>query len=287
MSIKNIFIFFSILLILCTMVNAMEINFFEEFPSERNIDNVGLLNFSTKIYVASSSLDDFSHWKNKLHSSSNVSSVVYWPTISDDDYWISPWADPTELDSLFSRLKDHARDSGLEIMLDLEFPKNKTRILTRNDNVKINKEKIEKFMDEAKDSGIVLSAIQKSYFPESLLEKAGLRYSHPDVKRINMYYTSMFQRIVLPDFVVDPLFKRKAERAASNNESLAIGIIAPGIYSKGHYLGFIENTYKPKDLEKELIIAREAGVREVIIFRLEGLSRNDDYVKVVNDLSKP
>ena len=166
MSIKNIFIFFSILLILCTMVNAMEINFFEEFPSERNIDNVGLLNFSTKIYVASSSLDDFSHWKNKLHSSSNVSSVVYWPTISDDDYWISPWADPTELDSLFSRLKDHARDSGLEIMLDLEFPKNKTRILTRNDNVKINKEKIEKFMDEAKDSGIVLSAIQKSYFPE-------------------------------------------------------------------------------------------------------------------------
>jgi len=254
----------------------MEINFFEEYPSEKSLALATQIPFPTKLYIRSANIEHFLQASEFLKKCTNVHTAIFWPALSKKSgYWISPFADTTELSSLFdSILNAHRSQKIFEVMFDLEYPLNKLILFQIVRNFKCfstNKKLIESFFEKASKSGIKIIAIEKSHIPLSLLVFSGLMYKKYN-HRISMYYSSFF-RFFLPEKLADRLIRKKMKRAAKSGESFAIGLIAPGVYKH-------ESTYSPKILEKELRFAKELGVREIIIYRLGGM--NDQYFSVLN-----
>lgn len=131
---------------------------------------------------------------------------------------------------------------------------------------------IEEFIRTASEHNIGVVGVEKGYLPDTFLEKMGLRYSTE--RRIKMYYTS-FARRFLPDAIVDAFFQRKVLDAAVRGYGLGIGLIAQVIYEN-------EPVYDAQTLEKELRLAKDASVKEVVIFRLGGI--NKEYLSVIRSV---
>ena len=239
----------------------MNISFFEEFPSEQNLERITELNFPIKLYLAAPSLQDFYKWEEKAEAYSQVTSVIYWPVLTaEEGYWFSPWADEKAVRRVFQEIEKGADSRPLSVMLDLELPKKKGQILRQKRHTLI-----QEFLQTRPDN-VQISTIEKEALPRSLLQIMGLWYNTEQYKHhsIKMYYSS-FRRPFMPESLADYFFKKKAEEASLEQASLAIGVISPGIYGN-------EPTYDLETLMKEITIARKAGIQEVITFRLEGVT---------------
>ena len=88
--------------------------------------------------------------------------------------------------------------------------------------------------------------------------------------KIKMIYTSM-HRIFNEELIREEIKKYKEHY----NEKFIVGLgtIAVGINGN-------EKILTPEELERDLRICKESGVKEVVIFRLGGL--NKEYIKVMN-----
>jgi len=234
----------------------MKVSFFEEFPNKKNLEKLKLLP-KTKVYLAAKSIDEFRKITKGLKGE-----FVYWPILAEKyGYWISPWSEPDKLKKLFEVLEK----SKVPVMLDLEPPKHRWQIFTKLQNFQGNRKLIKKFIKRNRDK---VYTVERAHIPLFFSKIMGLSYPS---KRILMYYTSFF-RPFMPDHILLNRLKKKAEYCADNDCSLAIGLIATGIH------GF-EPVYGAKELNEDLQIAKKAGVKEIIIFRLGGL--NKELINVI------
>lgn len=250
------------------------ISFFEEFPNETTLDKIVQIDFDTKIYVAAKNLSEFYGLeKNFKSANKHVKEVIYWPVLEKEEgYWLSPWSDPEALKRIFEEVKERKDKRELEVLLDLELPLKRARLFSFDD-FKQNKKYISEFVKEANDYALSISTVEKSYIPDWILEPLGLSFNQNEYgnKKIKMYYSS-YRRRFLPDSIADKLYERKVKQYAKKKISLGLGLIAPGIHNEKHHL-------TPENLQKEIEIASNYGLEEVIIFRLEGL--NEDYLKAI------
>ena len=272
MKIWNYFVVMICILSCISLVDALEINFFEEFPTEENIDKLQYVTIETKIYLAAYNLEEFMFWQEYIQDKyPQVTEVIYWPILNKEDgYWISPWTKQHALINLFDSLNNH--NKPISIMLDIEFPKKKSLILTESPKIDENYQLIKKFLEESPNNNISVKLIEMSHLDTKMLQNIGMSFSKKeyDIEIIQMYYTS-FLRHFLPSFITDSLFIIKAHQAATQNNILGIGLIATGIYGN-------EPTYTKEILEKELDIVEDEGVQEVIIFRLGGIDEKYTYL---------
>lgn len=265
-----------VFLVLAISASAMNISFFEEFPTPETMEKAKLIDSPPKLYLAAHNFSEFFAIQKQMKDWSQVSKVVYWPVLPTESYWISPWSEPEALQQVFQELRQRKDFSAIEVMLDLELPKKRTRLLSLQDALE-NKRLIASFLQDAPQYNISTSTIVTPFFPQPFLELMGLWYdpeqygNHP----IKMFYSS-YRRHLLPDIIVDKMMGEQAQRAAQENARLGIGLIASGIHGD-------EPIYDASDLARELRIAESAGVREVIIFRLGGLT--EEYAEAVNDLN--
>lgn len=245
---------------------AMQVSFFEEFPNENTLEKIALLNFDTQIYVAARNLSQFQDYEAQFKAQNeHIKEVVYWPVLKrEEGYWISPWSDPQALERVFEEIKGRKNKQKLEVLLDLEPSLKRTRLFSFEDFTP-NKRYITEFVRDAGNYNISISTVEKSYISERILEYFGLSFNQKEFenKKIKMYYSS-YRRKFLPDFVVDKLYKRKIKKYAEKGVRVGLGLIAPGIHNETHYIS-------PEVLQRELQIASNHGIGEVIIFRLEGL----------------
>lgn len=218
-------------LILLSLVNA-EVGYFDEFKLYEDYSDKG------KVFVATQNLSSFLSLEGDL---------VYWPVLSKKEgYWISPWADEEGVERVFSELEG----KKIPIMLDLEFP------IERKLMFGVRHELIEEFIGSYEGE---IYAIEITALPRVVLRWMGLSYDN--TKRIRMYYSS-FRREWLPDFFVDYLLRLEAEEVSAAEEVLALGLSDVGIYED-------EPVLSKERLEKDIAIAKKAGVKEIIVFRLE------------------
>jgi hypothetical protein len=237
----------------------MIISFYEEFPKEDGLENVGLINFPTKLYIAAGSKEMFKKFSKEIKSG-HVREVVWWPVLQlNEGYWISPW---TKRKALKKVLKEA---EGSKVMLDLELPKDKSLLFKSLFNFFRNRKLIRNFVKKNGDNVYCCE-----YFGEQkFLQRLGLSYDSGKNKIIKMVYRSVHH---LPDAMVKHTIKSKMD-AYGKRFIVSFGTIATGITGK-------ETILKPEELERDLRIAREMGVEEVIIFRLAGL--NEEYIKVID-----
>lgn len=241
----------------------MRISFFEEFPTKENLEKLKLIDFPTKLYIASRSISEFKHIKI---NSRFVKEKVYWPLLSrEDGYWLSPWAKRAAL----SRVIEEAKKNNIDVLWDAEYPSiNKMLLLTQAYRFFSNKALIQNFITNYKGKVYTAEYLFEKGLLKHFLRFCALRFD-PNLygnTAIKMMYSSMHS------FSKD--FKKNTIRDGINDYgrkfAVGLGVIAKGI--KGS-----EPLLAPEQLEEDLSLCK--NVNEVIIFRLGGL--NKDYIKAI------
>ena len=239
----------------------MLISFFEEFPTKSNLEKIKLINFKTKLYIASHSLSEFKKIKVK---NKNVKEIIYWPVLEKEEgYWFSPFS---KTSALKRTLGEIPRNQA--VMIDLELPttQNPKLYITQFHNFIKNKLIITDFIKQHKN---VYTA---EYFPiKNWMKFLGLNYDpiKYNSKMIKMFYTSIWP---FPRNFLNNKIKEYKEKYRDRFIP-AFGTIATGISGK-------EPILYPEKLEQDLQLAEKNKIKEVIIFRLGGL--NKDYIKTIS-----
>ena len=220
----------------------MQISFFEEFPTKKNLEKLKLIKFPIKLYLAAPSLSEFLTLKKLISKKfpKKVQQVIYWPfLINKEGYWISPFTKRAALKRIFAELKD----KRMPVMLNLELPttRNSTLYLTETHNFLRNKYLINKFIKKYR--GDVYLA---EYFPVGKLKLfffklIGLHYKNAKV--IKMLYHSM---LPFPNHLFNEELKLGVNKFGENYLA-GFGTIAKGV------MGW-EPILSPKRLKKDIQI---------------------------------
>ena len=245
----------------------MIISFFEEFPTKEHLDKVNLIRWPTKIYLAAKSVKEFQKIK-ALVKNKYIKEWIYWPVLEKKEgYWISPFCNKNALKRMIDGIENHKR-KNIPVMLDLELPTrhNPLLYLTQFFNFSRNKMMIRDFIEEYKGDVYLAEYYPEGKFQEKILKALGLHYSKAKV--IKMVYHSLHH--FNQQFITEEL--RQGERELGRNFLAAFGVIYPGIAGR-------EPLLDVQQLGKDLQIAKQAGIREVVIYRLSGL--NKEYAKIL------
>lgn len=243
----------------------MRINFFSEFP-EKGIEKASKIDFDSKVFLASNSLEEFRGHREDLQDVNGDLEPGYWPLIADS-YWISPFSPTDELRRVAEELQVLQCDN---VLIDLEPPLlNKKLMITRLPFVIRNKKTIRELFRTASDQSLNVHTAE--FVPsvpglEYIKPLLGLRVNseeHPHTP-ILMYYSSMMGSIR----------ERHSRRYIQSNEGfeLGLGTIETGILGD-------EPILSPEGLERDLKFAEEQGIKTVNVFRLGGL--DEEYLKIM------
>ncbi|MBI2102688.1 hypothetical protein HYT55_02520 [Candidatus Woesearchaeota archaeon] len=245
----------------------MLISFFEEFPTAENLAKLELVKWKTKVYIAAPGLAMFRKVQQEVEARKNILETIYWPVLKKKEgYWISPFSRRKALHRVFSELKKQV----VPVMLDLELPttQHPSLFCTEFLHFSANKKMILDFINSY--YGEVYLA---EYYPLDLkgrkkLEWAGLHYQNPKVNVVKMFYHS------LHDFSDDFLRENweRGRQELGKKYIPALGTIARGIQGDEPILSL-------EQLKQDLILAREQKMKEVIIFRLGGLTK--EYARLL------
>ncbi len=242
----------------------MQISFFEEFPSKKNLDKLKLIDFPFKLYLASPTLKGFLELKKKItkeYKKTKIKEFIYWPILKiKEGYWISPFTKRSALKRIFDELKD----TKTSVMLDLELPTTKNPFLyfTQLPNFLRNKSLIKKFIENHPGKVYLAEYYPEGKRKEKILQFLGLHYKNKKAKIIKMLYHSMHpfnQAFILKEL-------KRGQKEFGDNFLIAYGTIAPGISGR-------EPLLSAQQLKKDLALAKKTKIKEVIIFRLGGLNK--------------
>ena len=250
----------------------MGISFFEEFPDQKNLGKLKLIKGKIKLFLAARSLEEFYEIKKKVKEKSKVKEFIYWPILDKKEgYWISPFSRRQALLRIFRELEG----KKVAIMLDLELPttKNVWLYAFQGLNFGLNKMLIREFIKKYKGDIYLAEYYPEGNLKENILQMLGLHYNNSNkIKIIKMIYHSLHE--FKESFVKKQL--KIGVKEWGDNYLVAYGTIAKGINGN-------ERLLPVKQLQKDLELAREAGVKEVVVFRLGGLNR--EYEKILKKFS--
>ncbi len=238
----------------------MQISFYEEFPSEKNLKKLNLIKSQVKLFVAADSVKNFKKLEKQVKKIKNNVEVAYWPIIPNS-YWISLFSNTKDLTKTFRDLEKIKNP----LLIDLELPKNKKLIIKNIFSFFRNKRLIKKFLEKNKNRITTAE-------PVEILFSKWIRLRGQDfnikTKKSLMWYSSM-----VPKFMNRDIRKNLKNIKNKKQYSISLGAIATGILGN-------EKILSPKKLEKDIEFVKKLGFEKVIIFRLGGL--NKKYVKVIN-----
>lgn len=248
----------------------MIISFFEEFATKENLSRIKLINFKSKIYLATKDVTSFSILRQKiLKQNKKILDVIWWPVLEKKEgYWMSPWSKKEALE----RIINQVNKNSFSVLWDAEFPIDKkifTLPLTRR--FYQNRKFIRDFIKNSKVKIYTAEYKSSNIFIDFWLRFSGIsfspKYNHHVIK---MVYSSLYGTID----------KKLLNRIIIHNKKiykdkfiLSLGIIAKGLGDEG--------LISPKELRKCLDIAKINDIQEVVLFRLGGLNRQ--YLNSIYD----
>jgi len=233
----------------------MKIEFYEEFPSKENLKKLKQIKFPTKIFIAAKSIQEFQKYEKIAKSYKKNLEVAYWPIVKNS-YWISPFTNRKDLIELFRELETIKNN----LLIDLELPLARNWKLYFNNffSFRKNKRIIKYFLEKNKKRIMTAEYIRGAYSKGAKF--LGLDYPIKTEKSL-MCYTSMMKS-------KEEIFsKRKISQIKNKKDySISLGTIAKGILGN-------EPMLSPKNLEKDLQFVKKCGFKKVVIFRLEGITK--------------
>ncbi|MBS3152555.1 hypothetical protein J4230_04050 [Candidatus Woesearchaeota archaeon] len=247
----------------------MQISFFEEFPNDKTLNKLNLINFPTKLYLADYNMESYKQYKKELQNKyKNVKEVIWWPLLNEyEGYWLSPWSKRRALLRLFHSLLNEK----VSILWDAEFPRKRSLIYWNFFKYFKNKKLIKSFFK--KYQGQIYTA---EYFTDGSLMKKFQEFNclsfNPkkyNNTKIKMMYSSMSSWLT-ENIIRDEIKSYKKEYG--DKFFIGLGVLDVGINNN-------EKIITSENLERDIRICKELGVKEIVIYRLSGL--NKEYLKVI------
>lgn len=256
----------------------MKINFFEEYPTEATMAKLDMVDWPATILIAAPSFKEFE--SIRLTYTQKYPHIIFgwWPTVQNS-YWVSCFANPSDLDRLFTEITSKKQEYNLPILIDLELPLKKYLYLKNIFAIRKNKEKIKKFLHTAPDYNLKIYTAEYPA-PNNLFLKLwqffGISpaFSFRHTKLV-MCYTSMglksFGKRVWAKI---QRFEKHFALLNRNLVGFGLGTIAIGVLGN-------EPILSPENLRADLQWAKESNAKEVFIFRLGGL--NESYILAIKE----
>ncbi len=259
----------------------MRINFFEECIGDPEIDlqNAALITWPSTVYIAATSLAEFIERRRVLSTINPTVTAAYWPVLPNS-YWISPFADPGELEILRNELISYDGEH-LTVLLDLELPILKPSQFKRNFvSFFTNRRRITRLLHIQKEN-ISFATAEYWYaigWAHFLTVLFGVTF--PNKKsghsRLIMYYSSTLRQngVVKYSEAMDYMkIALTKEAAKDRGVQAALGTTDVGIFGN-------EIQMQPEELAYDLSLLKSAGFKEATIFRLAGIR---PYLSVLSE----
>ena len=264
-----------------------QIIFWCEFPKKINPKDIKLINFKTEAYVTSKDVKEYDFWKKKL-SNKNIHWGA-WPTLPlKEGYWFSKY---TKIECI-NKLK---KFNGINIKIDIEppiphtselFKKFSLYLLVKDAILETLRHKIDtrKYLWETinylKSKKIIISGFP---FPNFMSSSYGDDYKkfNKDHYRNHFLYITFFQNKLLRKLIMFYYYlyvKSKIKKYETHKLYFAIGCVGKGIFSTEPIYNNLE------EFEKDLNRFLKWGIRNLVIFNLEGILNKEEPDKWVNSL---
>ncbi len=239
----------------------MQISFYEEYPTKKNLKKLKLINFPCRLFIAAQSIEDFEKFSKESKQYNKKVQTAYWPIVKNS-YWVSAFSNTQDLENLFRELNKIKHD----VLIDLEFPLLNKKLMIKNIfKVSENKRLIKSFLEHNKKRVTTAQFPMLRIFP--VLKFLGLDYD-VNVEKSFMWYSSMNKG------PRNRSTMNGIERLKDKEKySISLGTIARGALGN-------ELILSPKGLEKDLEFVKKSGFSKVIVFRLGGL--NKKYIQALN-----
>lgn len=258
----------------------MQINFFEEYPTEENMKKLELVTWPATVLMAAESMDKFEEIRKVYSLQYPHITFGWWPTLPGS-YWISGLANPEDLERIFSEILSKEQEIELPILLDLELPRSIHLYFKNIFHLGKNKKRINTFLQKAHKQNFKIytaeyPAINKTMF--SMWKILGISpafdLSHT---KLPMCYSSMIKKMY-GNNNWQKIKKFEKQLIIKNPDKIEFGLGTIELGIQGN-----EPTLSPAGLVEDLKWIKETGAREVFIFRLGGL--NAEYINAINSVN--
>ncbi len=253
----------------------MRINFFEEYPTQENLEKAKLIDFDSTIFLATHSITEFKEVQKQLASINPKVSTAYWPILKNS-YWISPFSNTKDLQDFVDEI--FSINEPLTILIDLELPLGKHKELYFKNFFSIwkNKRILKRFFTDALNHNIkIVTAEYPPFFLGAtwIYRMLGISLHQKKYGHIQciMYYTSMSPNKIILNWTAHGVLR---VRRYNPELQLGLGTIATGVMGN-------EPILSPESLERDLKFMSENEIKTGIVFRLGGLS--SEYIQIVKE----
>ncbi len=241
----------------------MQISFFEEFPNTENLSKLDLISFPIKLYLADYSIEGYKQYKKELQEKyKHIKEVIWWPVLNmKEGYWFSPWSKRKALLRTF----DHLLYEKVPIMWDAEFPKKRMLLFTQMFWYFTNKKLIKAFFKKYQGKIYTAEYFTDNTFMKKFLESVCLIFDPNEypITKIKMMYSSTNKRLTegMMRYEIKDYKEKYKDKFA-----VGLGLLAWGINGNEALLSL-------EQLERDLNICKSLNVKEVVIFRIGGLTK--------------
>ena len=244
----------------------MKIHFFEEYPTEKNLQQLKKITFPTRVYIAAKTVREFNSIAQKIEEQYSNVEVAYWPVL-EKSYWISPFSNTEELKGLQEELQHN--NSHVPVLLDLELPFLKKILFLKNIRYfRRNKRLIREIIGNGKKHNYSVHTAE--YPPVNrlglwLMRILGISYSQKlQHDTIVMMYMSMIPRWL-------QRFVKQGVRGRKKTVEVGLGTIATGVLGN-------EPMLSTQELEKNIQFCKEEGIETIVVFRLGGVHKKHNTI---------
>ncbi|HBB76884.1 MAG: hypothetical protein A2186_00145 [Candidatus Levybacteria bacterium RIFOXYA1_FULL_41_10] len=247
----------------------MQIDFFEEFPSNESLSKLRLIKFRTNLYIAAKNLKEFRYLENRIKESyKNVDKIVYWPILKlDEGYWMSVFSKTSAVKRIQNELRE--TNQNFRVLWDAELPiLNKKLFITQLPHFFTNRKIIQGILN--KNHSLIVTATPKSGISKLFLYSTCTYFPSGSFHYIDMLYSSLLKVKNKSEYLRGFI---KNNKHKFRNYSVALGLIGRGV--EDHTIPLIS----PSQLEKDLTLVQKERIENVILYRLGGL--NKEYLRVL------
>jgi len=249
----------------------MQIDFIEEYPTEGNLKKLSFVRFPASLYLGCKNIDDFLKLKNKIKTAyKNIKEIIYWPILEKSEgYWLSAFTKTRAIKRVLKEIADASE--SFPILWDAELPVlNPKLFITELFNISENKKLITSTLQNQNPKHpLIVAEVPRNRLTKIVFENSATSFSFTNYHRMDMLYSSALK---VPDKENYLRTKIRENKKKYQKYSVALGLIGLGEDKTASIIS-------PQDLDQDLHVTKEEGIREVAFYRLGGL--NEEYLKVI------
>ncbi len=264
-----------------------QIIFWCEFPKVIAKNKIKLIDFKTEAYVTSKDIKEYNFWKKKLDN--RYIHWGAWPTLPlKEGYWFSKF---TKIEYI-NKLKTF---NGIDMKIDIEPPIPYTSKLFKKFSLYLlvkdaifetfrhkrdTRKHLWKTINSLKSKKIIISGFP---FPNFISSSYGDNYKKftDNFYRNHFLYITFFQSRILRKLIMFYYYlyvKAKLKKYHSDKLYFAVGCVGSGIFTTEPIYNNI------RDFEKDLDKFLKWGIKNLVVFNLEGILTKKEPHKWINAL---